>query len=800
LVHFVALHRIRFFGCSCHAVAASGIPHPRPSLHPLPPMNPPLFAISLLSLAALTGALSAQGWSQLTTLTAPAARNSHAMTYDLTRSVAVMFGGYDGTSVARGDTWEWNGFGWVRRVTAVAPAARWGHGMVFDSRRNQVLMFGGYEPNSGCVSDTWTWNGSTWQQIGTPSAPAGRAYFGIAYDSIRGRTVVHGGLGNSLALLGDTWEFDGQNWAQSAANGPGGRRGPAMTFDDTRGNVVLFGGGDGAQTFGDTWTYDGSAWTQRTTASAPSPRWQAQMEHDTLCGRAVLHGGADSAYATNYGDSWAWDGAAWTQLSGTSPAGRHGAASAFDAQKGQTVLWGGRAATGFFADTWQLSSPCSRTMSVVTPPQVGRTASFRFAYPGSAAGHFYFHLLTANQQIPYAVPIPGISSIGLSRVDLFNIYLQPSGLLDASGSNVLNVGIPPDNFLAGLAVDVQTVDFNFFTNTLYWASNDAEVSIESVIPPVVSFTATPRVGVAPLTVQFTDTSAGDPTSWQWDFNNDGLVDSTLQHPSWTYTNDGVYSVRLVASRYWASAATVVASCIGVGTPNPLLGMVAISPGTFNMGDVTTNGTPVHSVTISRPFWIASKEVNQSQYLAVMGYNPSYHQGASYVNSGQMPVERVSWNDATAFCASLNAAELAAGRVPNGYCYRLPTEAEWEYCCRAGTTTYWSFGDVGLFPSWVNFNGYLGRTAVCGSYPANQWQLFDMHGNVYEWVLDAYADYLPQAVVDPCVLSGALRMYRGGGWPYGVDAYECRSAKRNYGLDHAWFGTGFRICLGPILAP
>ncbi len=241
-----------------------------------------------------------------------------------------------------------------------------------------------------------------------------------------------------------------------------------MTFDDTRGNVVLFGGDDGTQALSDTWTFDGAAWTQRLVA-APFARSQAQIAHDTLCGRVVLHGGADSLGA-NLGDSWAWDGATWTQLSGASPSARRGAAMAVDAQRGQTMLFGGQGAAAQ-ADTWQLASPCSRTMSVVTPPQVGQVARFRFDYPLAAAGHFYFHLLTANQQVPYAVPIPGIASIGVSRVDLFNIYLQPSGLLDASDSNLHNVGIPPDNFLAGLPIDVQSVDFNFFR------------SLACVIPP-----------------------------------------------------------------------------------------------------------------------------------------------------------------------------------------------------------------------------------------------------------------------------------------------------------------------------
>ncbi len=764
--------------------------------------------LPVLVVASATATAAAQGWSLRNTLTAPAARNSHAMCYDVTRGVAVMFGGYDGTNVARGDLWEWNGFGWVQRTAPNAPAARWGHGMAFDTRRNQAILFGGFVPGTGSVNDTWTWNGSTWQQVATQNAPAGRAYAGIAYDSIRGRVVVHGGLGNSQALFGDTWEFDGFDWAQSAASGPGGRRGPAMTFDDTRGQVVLFGGGDGTQVFGDTWTYDGFAWTQRATPTAPSPRWQAQIEHDTLCGRAVLHGGADATFANNYGDSWAWDGTSWMQLAGTSPQGRHGAASAFDAQKGQTVLWGGRDANGFFADTWQLGSPCSRTMSVVTAPQVGSTAAFRFDYPGAAAGHFYFHLLAGHQQVPYAVPIPGLTSIGLSRVDLFNIYLQPSGLLDASGSNLLNVGIPPDNFLAGLPFDVQTVDFNFFTNTLYWANNDAEVSIAPVIPPVASFTATPTFGQLPLVVQFTDTSSNTPTSWLWDFDNDGVIDSTLQNPTHSYATSGIYSVSLSCSNIGGtSTATLPAFVNAGGVVNPALDLVWIPPGSFMMGSPngSANQRPVHQVTISQGMWMGKHEVTQEQYLSVMGTNPSYHQGGAFPGHLRRPVERVSFANAQIYCANLTAIESAAGRIPPGHVFRLPTEAEWEYACRAGTVGDWSLGASPTCAD-ANFSNPSpcvspGQTAVVGSYLPNPWGLCDMYGNVWEMCLDAWdfsgpANYPSSPVVDPIVRTGNTRIWRGGSFLH--SSVTCSSPFRHPNPG-AFYDAGFRIVLGRPVA-
>jgi formylglycine-generating enzyme required for sulfatase activity len=682
--------------------------------------------------------------------------------------------------------------------------------MVYDSRRSRAVLFGGFVPSTGFANDTWEWDGVSWQQRTMAVAPSVRGYFGMAYDSIRGRAVVFGGTDNSQASLAETWEFDGQNWAQSAASGPGGRRGPAMTFDDTRGNVVLFGGGDGAQTFGDTWTYDGAAWTQRTTANAPSPRWQAQMEHDTLCGRAVLHSGADAAYANNYGDSWAWDGTAWTQLPGSSPPGRHGAAVAFDAQRGQTVLWGGRDVNGFYADTWQLSSPCSRTMSVVTPPQVGNTASFRFDYPLAAAGHFYFHLLTANQQVPYAVPIPGMSSIGLSRVDLFSMYLQETGVLDSSGSSLFNVGIPADNLLAGLPFDVQSLDLNFATNSVHWASNDAEVSISVAIPPVASFAATPAFGQAPLVVQFTDTSTNGPTSWQWDFNNDGIVDSSQQSPTYTYAAAGLYSVRLVASNLGGSSFSLRHNLIYAGpvVPNPLLNMVPIAPGAFHMGSVYLGGNsvPVHSVAITRPFWMCKYEVTQAEYLALVGSNPSAGQGSGYPNpSPQRPVERVTWGDAMAYCALLTTNEASAGRIPAGYQYRLPTEAEWEYCCRAGTTTEWNTGSA-LTTAQANFAGnpyFPIETFIVGVYAANPWGLFDMHGNVFEWCLDSWdgtANYPSAAVSDPYVAIGSFRIARGGS--YNLTPYQCMSANRGFNLlPGVSIGSiGFRIVLAPILVP
>jgi hypothetical protein len=534
-------------------------------------------------------------------------------------------------------------------------------------------------------------------------------------------------------------------------------------------------------------------------------------------------------------------------------------------------------------------------MTVVTPPQVGNTAVFRFDYPASAAGHFYYHQLTAHEPSFYPVPIPGFTSLGVSRVDLFNPYLQPTGWLDGAGTQLLSIGIPPDTFLVGLPFDLQSVDIDVFHNTVIWGGNDAEVAIAPVIPPVANFTATPTSGRVPLLVQFTDmsTQVGPTSTWQWDFDNDGTVDSTQQNPSHTYTTPGTFSVRLVAANvggahtlvrqqlvsttsfappvasFEASALVgqapfvvtfqdtssnqpaswqwdfngdgvvdssqqnpthvftalglysvrlTAANLAGAGSqtrsnlvfvvpsmPNPALNMVPIRAGSFLMGSnaAAVNAQPVHEVSIARPFWAGKYEVTQSGYQAVMGPHVSWFSGALWPNSGQRPVESVTWSHAVQYCAALNSSESAAGRVPAGYQYRLPTEAEWEYVCRAGTTTEWSTGGSPTFAqaNFQHINWPGGGTMPVGSYSANPWGLCDTHGNVWELCLDAWdlsANYPSSPVSDPFVSTGAYRVVRGGAWNSPPD--NGRSAFRSLMPPGSYSYIGFRVVLAPVVVP
>lgn len=246
-------------------------------------------------------------------------------------------------------------------------------------------------------------------------------------------------------------------------------------------------------------------------------------------------------------------------------------------------------------------------------------------------------------------------------------------------------------------------------------------------------------------------------------------------------------------------------------PGPQLGMVAVAPGTFAMGSPATGGLPymnnsatqpVHTVTLRRPFWIGQYEVSQAEYTAVMGTNPSFFQGPNYPRANLRPVERVSWHDAAAYCAALTTLERGAGRVPSGYAYRLPTEAEWEYCCRAGSSTEFAHGaalvcgDANFGVSYhSNASCGIGATELVGSFLPNAWGLYDMHGNVWEWCLDSLDAYPAGAVVDPLSQVAPDRVLRGGGW--GSPSYYCRSAVRGGGRPaSASSSVGFRIVLAP----
>ena len=229
-----------------------------------------------------------------------------------------------------------------------------------------------------------------------------------------------------------------------------------------------------------------------------------------------------------------------------------------------------------------------------------------------------------------------------------------------------------------------------------------------------------------------------------------------------------------------------------------LEMVEIPGGTFIMGSPESeakrlsNEGPQHQVTVPS-FYMGKYELTQVQYQAIIGTNPSNFKGDN------RPVEGVSWNNAVEFCKKLSQK--------TGKNYRLPSEAEWEYACRAGTTTPFYFGES-ITPDLVNYNGnytyasapkgkYRQQTTDVGTFPPNSFGLYDMHGNVWEWCQDDYKNDYINAPTDGSALtsSSGYKMLRGGSWDYNPE--DCRSACRHYAsLDDHDDTVGFRVvCSG-----
>ncbi|MBL8814088.1 MAG: SUMF1/EgtB/PvdO family nonheme iron enzyme [Planctomycetaceae bacterium] len=242
--------------------------------------------------------------------------------------------------------------------------------------------------------------------------------------------------------------------------------------------------------------------------------------------------------------------------------------------------------------------------------------------------------------------------------------------------------------------------------------------------------------------------------------------------------------------------------IGVEVTNSLgVKFRVIPPGTFDMGSPASEPNrygeeSLHKVTITQPKLMGMYPVTQGEWTKLIGSNPSHFKSVSGQDTSRFPVESVSWEDCQVFLKRLNESHGM-----KGWRYRLPTEAEWEYACRAGTVTpFWFGGELngkqancdGNYPYQASKGPYLERPSVVGSYGANAFGLYDQPGQVWEWCQDTYGQYETGPAKDPTgPSSGSSRVLRGGSWR--SNAYRCRSAFR-YGnapsLRHG--DIGFRV--------
>lgn len=347
-----------------------------------------------------TWELDAFGW-KLRTMGGPSTLGS-PLVFDSERGVSVLFSGFEmnGTVPAGGDTWEWNGINWKLSATS-GPTPRVHHAMAYDSVRKRVVLFGGDPGFPGpALGDTWEWDGTQWSLRSTGGPPA-RSLHAMTFDSARGVTVMFGGS----ATQKDTWEWDGTTWSLRSTSGPPGRFGHQLTFDSLRGVTVLSCGTDNDEPGNnpyDTWEWDGNNWTLRSTngprtayhtmvfnpqtgktllidhvdlwsgasfwewdgvswvanpaTSSPSARRGSRMSYDTIRDRTILFGGY-RPLAPISGETWNWNGMAWSLIDSSGPSPRFLHDMAFDTQRGVTVLFGGN--TGGFppesynGETWE---------------------------------------------------------------------------------------------------------------------------------------------------------------------------------------------------------------------------------------------------------------------------------------------------------------------------------------------------------------------------------------------------------------------------------------------------------------
>ena len=214
-------------------------------------------------------------------------------------------------------------------------------------------------------------------------------------------------------------------------------------------------------------------------------------------------------------------------------------------------------------------------------------------------------------------------------------------------------------------------------------------------------------------------------------------------------------------------------------------MVLIPAGKFMMGSPESENDrnddeDQHEVTLTKPYYMGKYEVTQEQWEAVMGDNPSKIKGE------KLPVTHVTWKDCQDFIKKLNA------KTNGGY--RFPTEAEWEFACRAGTSTAYSYGDK-ITPKDANYDEL--KTVAVGSYKPNAFGLYDMHGNVWEWCEDWYEDYPAGAVTDPKgPATGENCVYRGGSFHDGVSGVRASNRANSGTPSYRNSAGGFRLVKTP----
>jgi len=316
------------------------------------------------------------GWSQQFPVTSPSARYGHALAYDPVRGTVLLFGGTTGSGAPLSDTWEWNGKAWSQ-ITVAGPSGRAGHAMALDADRKKIVLFGGGTMSGKSMAtanaETWEWDGAAWAQKSPATSPSARGLTAMTYDTQRKRVALFAGEANSTTRSDEYWEWDGTTWAKATppATRPSTRSGAAFAYDPIRKTGTVFGG---ITADNRTWQGIGTTWNAISAGTDVGQRHSPGLVYDSLRKKVVLLGGSAPNYATAFlTEQWEWDGLGWTKSAAVLPKSdacnqtptfngfdnkyycwgplfangwftsdkRFGAAVAFDAKRGVTVMFGG---------------------------------------------------------------------------------------------------------------------------------------------------------------------------------------------------------------------------------------------------------------------------------------------------------------------------------------------------------------------------------------------------------------------------------------------------------------------------
>ena len=299
-------------------------------------------------------------------------RNAHAMAFDAVRSRVLLFGGADDSSV-REDTWAWHPARreWSR-VSAQGPGPRTFPAMAFDAARGEVVLFGGnrvlFGPDNAVdtfLADTWVLRGDEWVKLPV-SGPSARAEAAMAYDPVRRSVVLFGGYARTAqgrVRHGDTWEWDGRGWRLASTEGPPGRNGAALAFDQNRGMVIL-SGGPPSIVGPETWQWHGDRWTVAAGTDAPR-RFNPVMTFHPKAAALLRFGGWTGRVRSD--ETFLLDSKGWRQLEVPGPSPRNHSAIAFDASVNHAVLFGGHDGERVFGDTWAFDGREWRELRAAPP-------------------------------------------------------------------------------------------------------------------------------------------------------------------------------------------------------------------------------------------------------------------------------------------------------------------------------------------------------------------------------------------------------------------------------------------------